>query len=237
MANENGKKLAELGTETGKSNATETGGRGKQSTKNPGTTTPKDGGTATGTNPAGDSNTGGEKEKLIPELAILKEEKTEAPKPKPAKKKRKKVVKKNDSTFNAEQITAIIMTLSAVMSQSETGKIFTLSELEAKQIAEPLANIIAKNDAFAGLSEHADSVALVSACFMIFIPKIFVYLTYQKALRDSRKKNQVFIKGANENANNKTRTDNRNSRNDDGQTPGNGNNSGESVLSELPAFA
>ena len=164
------------------SSTTESGKRGRGRPR----TTSTDTGTATA-----------EKEGISGLVVINKEETpTEPPTPKKAKQKRKRTKKndKNDSVFNAEQITAIFMTASAILSNSETAKIFALSEAEAKQIAEPLANIIAKNDSLSGLAEHSDSIALVTACFMIFVPKLVIFFTIQKQKKVLKEKGVKIIK-------------------------------------------
>ena len=149
---------------------------------NPGTTTKRKrtgtAGATTGNNSG--TTTGADKEKVIPELADIKSE--EVPKPKPAKQKRTRTTnKKNNTTFNAEQITSFLVTLSGVLSTSESGKFFALSQAEAEQLALPLANIIAKNDSLNGLGEHSDTIALAGACALIFIPRLIGYLAYVKA--------------------------------------------------------
>ena len=115
------------------------------------------------------------------------------------KRTRKTNKKKNDTTFNAEQITAILLTVSAILSNSESTQFFALSKREAEQIAEPLANIIATNDSLNALSKHSDSIALVTACFMIFVPKLVMFLTYKKQQKALKEKGVKIMKGVKEN--------------------------------------
>lgn len=120
-------------------------------------------------------------EKKTAGLAVL----TDAP-PVPdtpkKQRKRKAPAKKKDEpqSFNAQQITALIVSISSIFASREGLEMFTLSELEAQQIATPLANIIAKNEKFSGVSEHADAIALVTACFVVMIPRFMLYFDAQK---------------------------------------------------------
>lgn len=203
--------------------------------KNPSTETASDGGRkSAGT---GDNNSGRtEKEKVVSGLAPVKPTETipTPTEPKKAKKKRtvKKKTVKNDETFNAEQITALLLTVSTICSTSERGKIFALSEAEAKQLAEPLSKIIANNDSMKSLTEHSDSVALAITCFMIFAPKIFMWMQYEKAHRKPKGIEVKTIKGVKKDAG-KTTSDNR--RNSSGTTP-DSKNDGSDVLADLPSI-
>ena len=154
-------------------------------------------GTGTGNN---NSGTGATEKEKISGLATVENE--TVPTPKKAGKKRtvKKKTVKNDEAFNAEQITALLMTVSAICSTTERGRIFALTEIECKQLAEPLSKIIANNDSMKSIAEHSDSVALAMTCFMIFAPKIFVWLQYEKAHRKPKGLEVKTIKGVKENA-------------------------------------
>lgn len=101
------------------------------------------------------------------------------PKKKQTRTPRKKK-KEEPTAFNAEQITALMVSISTILASREGFEMFALSQLEAEQIATPLANMIAKSENLAGLGEHADAIALVTACIVIFAPKIMVYFDTQK---------------------------------------------------------
>ena len=198
MAAENGK------TNTGVKGSDTPAGELKTA-KYPRTRTTSDGGTTTGTT-GGNNNTGKtEKEKPVGVAPVeIKPEPNEtipAPDLKKAKKPRtrKKTVKKNDEAFNSEQISALLLTVSTILSTSERGKIFALSELEAKQLSEPLAKIIANNDSMKALTEHSDSVALTMTAFMIFAPKFFLWLQYEKAHKKPKGVEVKTIKGVKQN--------------------------------------
>ena len=175
--------VPEFGTEqTDKDSGTKSSGKGSGSGS----------GSGSGTDTAGTT-----KKEIVSGLASVEETIPEPKKPEPKKVTRKRTNKnnkKNDSAFNAEQITNLLTGLSAIAGQSEAGKFFAITETEAKQIAEPLANIIAKNDAFAQLGEHSDAIALTSACFMIFVPRLIAFLMHQKQMKLLKKQNVMVVK-------------------------------------------
>lgn len=107
------------------------------------------------------------------------------PKKKQTRTPRKKK-KEEPTAFNAEQITALMVSVSTILASREGFEMFALSQLEAEQIATPLANMIAKSENLAGLGEHADAIALVTACIVIFAPKIMVYFDTQKKKKIER---------------------------------------------------
>ena len=188
------------------------------------------GGTGAGNN---NSGTGTAEKEKISGLASVEQSET-VPVPKKARKKRtvKKKTSKNDEAFNAEQITALLMTVSAICSTTERGRIFALSEIECKQLAEPLSKIIATNDSMKSIAEHSDSVALAMTCFMIFAPKIFIWLQYEKAHRKPKGVEIKTIKGGKENA----KKANGNSGADNAGVTIDSANNGENVSAVLPSI-
>lgn len=102
----------------------------------------------------------------------------DAPKKKQTRKPKQK--KQEPASFNAEQISALIVSISSIVAARPGLTMFAISKMEADQIATPLANMIAKSEALKGLSEHADAVALVSACFVVMIPRVMMYFDAQK---------------------------------------------------------
>lgn len=153
-------------------------GAGKQADRNSSTATagagkPAGAGGSTGT------GTGKAEEKKVSGLASV----TEAPPlpEQPKKKQRKPRQKKQEPTnFNADQITALIVAVSGIVASREGMQMFALSEMEAKQISTPLANMIEKSETLKGISEHADAVSLVTACIVIFAPRIMMYMEANK---------------------------------------------------------
>ena len=109
---------------------------------------------------------------------------TAPPVPEPPKKKqtRKPKQKKQEPTsFNSEQISALIVSVSSIAASRPGLEMFAITKLEADQIAAPLSSMIAKNESLKGLSEHADAIALVTACFVVMVPRIMLYFDAQKA--------------------------------------------------------
>ena len=133
-----------------------------------------------------------EEEKSRSKLATVNEAvpAPEAPKKRQTRKPRKK--KDSGTSFNAEQISALIVSVSAIVASREGFEMFALSKVEADQIATPLANMIAKSEKLGQLGEHADAVALVTACIVIFAPRIMLCFDAQKE-KAKRKKEGVKI--------------------------------------------
>lgn len=190
--------------------------------------------TRTGTNSGTNTGTEAVSEKeVIPGMAPVTD--NEVPKPKPATKKRTRTgSKKNDAPFNAEQISTFILTMSGVLATSEGGKYFALSPAEAEQLAKPLANLIAKNDSLNGLGEHSDSIALLGACALIFIPRLIGYLSYVRA-KNKDKTPKLMIKKEH-NPNGTQTANNGSNRQINEPTPLEHPINGESILSGLPSI-
>lgn len=213
---------------------TGTGKRGRR--KNTGTA---DAGTGTGTGTGNSTGAGTTEKEKLSELVTVKTDPVSTPvpeKPKQTKRPRKNTNKsKNNATFNSEQITALLMSMNAILSQSESGKFFAITEKEAEQIAKPLANIIAKNDSFAGLGEHSDSIALTTACIMIFIPRLIGWLTYRRTKLAMKKNNVMIMKG--DSTNGKKTENRRGSGTVEGTTTPVNENLDNGVMSLFPSLA
>ena len=215
-----------------------TGGKGGSKT-NPSTSTATGGkGTGAGSSDTRTATDGSGKttapEKGISGLATVNE--PPQPELKKAPKKRTRTTKKNDSVFNEEQLTALIMSISSVFkaSDKDSVKLFALSESEAKQIATPLSKLIINNDSLKGLTEHSDSIALVTACLMIMIPRLVIFAQLKKQEKKLRDQNVKIMKGTKTNEQ-KGQTD-RNSQPAHERATHNNANGGQSVLSILPSI-
>lgn len=102
---------------------------------------------------------------------------------------KKTTAPKKASAGDTKQVEILLTTVCAIIGSRPGLEMFVLTPAEAKQIAEPLSNILAKNEALAGaMSEHGDAVALVTACFMIFVPK---FIAYKQNPKKEKKKNEV----------------------------------------------
>ena len=93
----------------------------------------------------------------------------------PKKKTRAKRQKKSEQgNFTAEQVSALIVALSAIAASRPGLEMMLISKTEADTIATPLCNIIAKSERFKDLGEHTDAIALVTACLVVFAPRIIL---------------------------------------------------------------
>lgn len=112
------------------------------------------------------------------------------------------------------QCQAVIMSLSQVAASREGCAHWQLTPDECASLAQPIANMLRDSEAFAGVNEHADAVALAMAAFTIFMPRFVI----SAAIRKERKKDAA--KG-----NGQVKPDGR--RNQKGQSDrGNGNHAG-----------
>ena len=114
------------------------------------------------------------------------------PVPQEEKKTKRKYTKKakteEASAFNAEQISAFIVTVSSVVATREGCSHWLISEAEAMQISKPLANILEKSQ-LKVINENADAIALVTACLMIIAPRIILTLQNNKNKKGVKKAN------------------------------------------------
>jgi len=137
----------------------------------------------TGTRPAAGTRPGTGTETEKEKVSGLAPVTGTPPAPEPPKKKaRRKSApkKKEETTFNADQISALILSTSAIVGSRPGMEVFTLTQTEAQQLATPIANMIEKSEKLSKMSEHADALALVSASLIIFAPRILVYHDQQK---------------------------------------------------------
>lgn len=78
--------------------------------------------------------------------------------------------------IDAAQISVLLQTMTAILASRPQMAPFALTKEEADQIANPLANIMGKNDAFAeAAGEYADHITLLVAAITIFVPKFLMY--------------------------------------------------------------
>lgn len=93
--------------------------------------------------------------------------------------------KKNDSK-GSEQIASVLTTVSTLIASRPNMAHWQLTPSEVESIATPLSNILEESEAFKGLSEHSDAVALTIACITILLPRIVISSVQSK---ERRKKN------------------------------------------------
>lgn len=213
-----------------------TGGHtnGNSSSGNPGT-----GNTGTGGSTGGKAGTGKTEEKKSVQSGLLDVTET-APTPEPPKKKqvrKKKPAKKKveeKPAFDSSQLSALIVSFSTIIASRPNLEMFALSPMEAEQIATPLSNIFAKSEKLSAVSEHSDAIALVTACLIIMLPRVMMYL-------DVKKQKKLKANGGVKIA------DNRNSDNEKGKGAGsdrkasrpateNKQNDADGILASIPAL-
>lgn len=88
--------------------------------------------------------------------------------------KRRKTRKKKDQSPDTTQLDLMLMTVSTIVASRPDCEHWLLTEQEIKSVTEPLARIIAENESLKAMSEHADAIALVMACFTIFVPRLII---------------------------------------------------------------
>ena len=163
-----------------------TGTRPEQATGNSPAPAPGTGRTAQARTPArGGTGTGTEtQEKKSATVLPVSEDKSQtAPAPEPPKKKQtrtKKPKKKEQTEFSADQISALILSASAIIGSRPGMEVWTLRPDEATQLAIPIANMIEKSEKLKAMSEHADAISLVTASLVIFAPRMLIYNDQQK---------------------------------------------------------
>ena len=158
-------------------NTGNTAGTGKTSTGDSNST---DSRTGTGTSGRTGNTTGTgktEKEKL-PELASVEIPTPEKPKKKQTRKPRKK--KKEPESFNAEQLSALILAATNIIATRPDMQVWALQPEEANQLATPIANMIAKSEKLQNMGEYADAISLATASIMIFVPRAIAYTEIKK---------------------------------------------------------
>lgn len=110
-----------------------------------------------------------------------KEKEEEAPKknPRGAGRKKGSTVKKSNAAIkvmNKEDIKQLLMVTTGMFAAKEGMEVWALTDKEADQLAEPLANILARNEAFSKVAgANGDAMALVLAAFLIFVPKFMMW--------------------------------------------------------------
>lgn len=162
--------------------------------RNSKTTTARTGTSGTGISGTGTSGTGRTKTvktEKVSKVSVLNDlPDVNIPEPQQPKQKRKynkKPKEENTTSFDTKQISAFIVAVSSMVASREGMTHWLITETEAEQIAKPLSNIIAKSEHLKGLGEHADSFALISACLMIFAPRIFITLQSNKSKKGVKK--------------------------------------------------
>lgn len=139
--------------------------------------------------------TDGEKEKVIPRLVNVdeqkkKDERNAKRRERYAQKKaenggtvkpRKVNTKKaNVEVGTAEQIKSILGTVSGIVASRPNMTHWQLTPQELESISNPLSNILAKSNLITTMGEHSDAIALVTACTTILVPRAIITISQVK---------------------------------------------------------
>lgn len=133
-------------------------------------------GTGAGTGAAG---TGAEEKKEPVGLSVLdteqskRDERNAKRRAAYAAKKPKKVNKKNN-VVDDKNIKDILGTISLLISARPDMAHWMLTPDEIDKLAVPISNIISKSEFMSTASEHGDTIALVTACFTILMPRVVI---------------------------------------------------------------
>lgn len=131
-------------------------------------------GTGPGTGP-GTGNKAEEKEKGS-KLALLNNEDE-----KPKQLKPKKVRKTKKTSIDYKSINSLLTPLFGMISSRKGCEHWAVSEEELTTISKPLANILNKYDFVEKFAEHSDALSLITACGVVFVPRMMITVEQNKA--------------------------------------------------------
>lgn len=85
------------------------------------------------------------------------------------------------SKADATQLKILLLTISNVMATRPGMEMWQLTPAEVDSIAQPLSNMMAKNEAVtSALEEHGDALALITAIAMIAFPRVMTMMAQRK---------------------------------------------------------
>lgn len=117
----------------------------------------------------------------------------------PQKKQRRKPStkkkQKDEGPLAETQLQALILTASSIVATRPGCEVWALKPEEAKQLAQPIANMIAKSERLQNMGEYADAIALVTASVMIFGPRAYIFASQQKAKKVQQSGGVKLVKG------------------------------------------
>lgn len=173
---DDGAEPAESGPGTESKSAKDTGTRGRRGRR----------GRSTG-------STGEEKEKLPGVAAVdadeeaKREERNRKRRERYAANKSKPKKVKKSELVNTTDIANILGALSHVLATRPEMAHWQLTPDEINKLSLPLSNIMDKSGVLTELGEHADAIALVTACFTIFAPRIAISVANYKIKKEVNK--------------------------------------------------
>lgn len=99
-------------------------------------------------------------------------------KPKPKKVNKKKT--KQSETISKESLDMMIAGLFSVIGSKPGCEHWNLSDKEIDSITTPLCKMLEESTAFANMGAYSNQIALVMACFTVFMPRLVVTAAKQK---------------------------------------------------------
>lgn len=111
----------------------------------------------------------------------------EVEKPKRKYTRRKKEEPKEEKVLKASDVSMLLTTVSSVVASKKGLEHWKISEKESMMIAEPLTNILEKSSFFNKVAEHSDGIALVTACTVVFTPRVMMTVANIKTNKGVKK--------------------------------------------------
>lgn len=105
------------------------------------------------------------------------------------KPKKKRVTKKQKESANVDNITNLLVAVFGVAGSRKGFEFWSISEAEARTVAEPLNRVLASYNMDEKLGKYADHIALVTACSTLVVPRAI--MTYQIEKPKLAKKKEV----------------------------------------------
>ncbi|MCU5087564.1 hypothetical protein OCA23_30345 [Bacillus cereus] len=139
--------------------------------------------------------------------------------------------KQSAPPMSGEQLKVFIVTASSIASARPGMEMWKLSMEEADQLVTPLSNLMAKSEVGEAFGEYADHIALVIACFSIFIPKFMMW----KATREVQQIDAKRIQDSGRTGKNETGKTGASSGATSGESTSNGAFDGKALSSLIPA--
>ena len=105
-------------------------------------------------------------------------------------KPRKKRSTKND-TPDTTQLNLLVASVFGMIASREGCEHWALSQNEIESITTPLSKIIAENENLKAISEHTNGIALVMACFTVFVPRLIITTKQNKEKKKNEPQRQL----------------------------------------------
>jgi hypothetical protein len=165
-----------------------------------------------------------------------KDEKPKRGRPSGTTKNKSSSTKKSAPAIDGTQVKMLLLTVSGIIASRPNMEVFALSMDEVEQIAQPLTNIMSKNDGLRTVAgEYADHLALLIACATIMIPKLLIYQANNPKKKEV-KKNEQPIKQREQLKQPEARKSTSDTRRNVEPAPTNGQEFGNALYDHLPSI-